>query len=74
VNLTLNRDDRKSLVQCKQWKTVSVGAPVIREMFGLIRGCKSSSSSFSSSFSHPNVFSACQNFWFPSRPLFPIVS
>ena len=49
VDLTLNRDDRKSLVQCKQWKTVSVGAAVIREMFGLIRGCKSSSSSFSSS-------------------------
>jgi restriction system protein len=36
VDLTLNRDGRKSLVQCKQWKAYSVGAPVIREMFGLL--------------------------------------
>jgi restriction system protein len=36
VDLTLRRDGRKSLVQCKQWKVFSVGAPVIREMFGLL--------------------------------------
>lgn len=36
VDLTLYRDNRTSLVQCKQWKVFSVGAPVIREMFGLI--------------------------------------
>jgi len=36
VDLTLRRDDRTSLVQCKQWKIFSVGAPVIREMFGLL--------------------------------------
>ncbi len=35
VDLTLRRDRRTSLVQCKQWKTYSVGAPVIREMFGM---------------------------------------
>jgi restriction system protein len=36
VDLTLRRDGRTSLVQCKQWKVFSVGAPVIREMFGLL--------------------------------------
>ena len=36
VDITLHKDGRKSLVQCKQWKVFSVGAPVIREMFGLM--------------------------------------
>ncbi len=36
VDLTLYRDGRTLLVQCKQWKVFSVGAPVIREMFGLM--------------------------------------
>jgi restriction system protein len=36
VDLTLRRDGRVSLVQCKRWKTYSVGAPVIREMFGVL--------------------------------------
>jgi restriction system protein len=36
VDLTLHRDGRTSLVQCKQWKVFSVGASVIREMFGLM--------------------------------------
>jgi restriction system protein len=36
VDLTLHKDGRKSLVQCKQWKVFSVGAPVIREMFGVM--------------------------------------
>jgi restriction system protein len=36
VDLTLRKDGRTSLVQCKQWKVFSVGAPVIREMFGLM--------------------------------------
>jgi restriction system protein len=36
VDLILRRDGRTSLVQCKQWKVFSVGAPVIREMFGLL--------------------------------------
>jgi restriction system protein len=36
VDLTLRRDGRTSLVQCKQWKVFSIGAPVIREMFGLM--------------------------------------
>ena len=36
VDLVLRRNGRISLVQCKQWKVFSVGAPVIREMFGLL--------------------------------------
>jgi len=36
IDLTLRKDGRKSVVQCKQWKVYSVGAPVIREMFGLM--------------------------------------
>ena len=40
VDLTLRRDGRASLVQCEQWKVFSVGAPVIREMFGLLHDQK----------------------------------
>jgi restriction system protein len=36
VDLTLRKGGRVSLVQCKQWKVYSVGAPVIREMFGIM--------------------------------------
>jgi len=34
--LKLRKDGRTLLVQCKQWKVFSVGAPVVREMFGLM--------------------------------------
>lgn len=40
VDLTLQRDGRKSLIQCKQWKVFSVGPSVIREMFGLLHDQK----------------------------------
>ena len=36
VDLTLRKDGRLALVQCKQWRVFSVGAPVIREMYGLM--------------------------------------
>ncbi|HTL73264.1 MAG TPA: restriction endonuclease [bacterium] len=36
IDITLRKDGHKSVVQCKQWKIFSVGAPVIREMFGLM--------------------------------------
>ena len=36
VDLILRKEGRTSLVQCKQWKVFSVGAPVVREMFGLM--------------------------------------
>jgi restriction system protein len=36
VDLVLRKDGRTSLVQCKQWKVFAVGAPVIRELFGIL--------------------------------------
>jgi restriction system protein len=36
VDLVLRKDGKTILVQCKQWKVISVGAPVVREMFGLM--------------------------------------
>lgn len=36
VDLVLRKDGRISFVQCKQWRVDSVGAPVIREQFGLM--------------------------------------
>jgi len=36
VDLVLRKSGRTSQVQCKQWNVFSVGAPVIREMFGLL--------------------------------------
>lgn len=36
IDLILRKDGETTLVQCKRWKTQSVGAPVIREMFGLL--------------------------------------
>lgn len=36
VDLILRKEGRTSLVQCKKWKVFSVGAPVVREMFGLM--------------------------------------
>jgi restriction system protein len=36
VDLVLRKDGQKTLVQCKQWRTMSVGAPIIREQYGLM--------------------------------------
>lgn len=36
IDLVLMRGTEKIIVQCKQWKSSSIGAPVIREMFGLM--------------------------------------
>jgi restriction system protein len=36
VDLVLRKAGRTLLVQCKQWKVFSVGAPVIRELFGIL--------------------------------------
>jgi restriction system protein len=36
LDLTLRKDGRKTVVQCKRWKGFYVGAPVVREMFGLM--------------------------------------
>lgn len=36
VDLVLRKDGHTAFVQCKQWKANSVGASVIREMFGIM--------------------------------------
>jgi restriction system protein len=36
VDLVLRRDDERYLVQCKQWKVLQVGAPVVRELYGVV--------------------------------------
>jgi len=36
IDLTLRKGERKLLVQCKRWKKASIGAPVIREMYGIL--------------------------------------
>jgi restriction system protein len=36
VDLVLRKEGRVSFVQCKQWKVFSVGAPVVREQFGIM--------------------------------------
>ena len=36
IDLVLRRKKEVVLVQCKQWRTISVGAPVVREMYGLM--------------------------------------
>ena len=36
VDMVLQKDGRRSLVQCKQWKVFSVGRPVLQQMFGIM--------------------------------------
>lgn len=36
VDIVLHRGGETTLVQCKQWRTQSVGAPVVRELFGVM--------------------------------------
>lgn len=36
IDLLLHGQDGKVIVQCKQWKTFSVGVKVVREMFGVM--------------------------------------
>lgn len=35
VDLVLRKNGETTLVQCKQWRVLSVGAPTIREIFGV---------------------------------------
>lgn len=36
VDLILSKDDKKILVQCKHWKTQSVGVKTVRELYGVL--------------------------------------
>lgn len=36
IDLVLTKNGKKSIVQCKQWKTFSIGVPLIRELYGVM--------------------------------------
>ena len=36
VDLILRRDGKRYFVQCKQWKVLQVGVPVVRELYGVV--------------------------------------
>jgi len=36
IDLILNKNGKKSIVQCKRWKTFSIGVPLIRELYGVM--------------------------------------
>ncbi|PFG16238.1 YVTN family beta-propeller protein [Propionicimonas paludicola] len=36
IDLILSRGDERIFVQCKHWKAWQVGAPIVRELFGLV--------------------------------------
>lgn len=36
IDVLLFKKSQKTIVQCKHWKTKSVGVPIIREMFGVM--------------------------------------
>lgn len=36
IDLILNKNGKKSIVQCKRWKTFSIGVPLVRELYGVM--------------------------------------
>jgi restriction system protein len=36
VDLRMTRGDENAIVQCKRWKSTSIGAPIVREMYGVM--------------------------------------
>ncbi|MEQ1600507.1 MAG: restriction endonuclease [Methylophilaceae bacterium] len=36
IDLVLYKNGKKSIVQCKRWKTFSIGVPLIRELYGVM--------------------------------------
>jgi restriction system protein len=36
IDLILSKNGKKSIVQCKRWKTFSIGVPLIRELYGVM--------------------------------------
>ncbi len=36
IDLVLNKNGKKSIAQCKRWKTFSIGVPLIRELYGVM--------------------------------------
>lgn len=36
IDLILNKNGKKSIVQCKRWKTFSISVPLVRELYGVM--------------------------------------
>lgn len=49
IDLVLNKNGKKSIVQCKRWKTFSIGVPLIRELYGVMTSERASDCIFVSS-------------------------
>jgi len=37
IDLTLRKDGKLHIVQCKRWRSSKVGVPIVREMFGVLQ-------------------------------------
>ncbi|MDO9365715.1 MAG: restriction endonuclease [Methylotenera sp.] len=49
IDLILQKDGKKSIVQCKRWRTVSIGVTHIRELYGVMTGVQANDCIFVSS-------------------------
>lgn len=49
IDLILTKNGKKSIVQCKRWKTFSIGVPLIRELYGVMTAESASDCIFVSS-------------------------
>jgi restriction system protein len=49
IDLVLAKNGKKSIVQCKRWKTFSIGVPLIRELYGVMTSERASDCIFVSS-------------------------
>lgn len=54
VDLLLFKDGKKSIVQCKRWKTYSVGVSPVRELYGVMVAAHAQESIFVSSGQYTN--------------------
>jgi len=49
IDLVISKDGKKSIVQCKRWKTFSIGVPLIRELYGVMNSERANDCIFVSS-------------------------
>lgn len=49
IDLVLTKSSKKSIVQCKRWKTFSIGVPLIRELYGVMTSVRANDCIFVSS-------------------------
>lgn len=49
IDLILQKNGKKSIVQCKRWRTISIGVTYIRELYGVMAGVQANDCIFVSS-------------------------